>query len=415
MPGSTAILDNFTRANASTLGANWSLLTNFNFGGSDLGVISNQAYNPTGGTYISMYWSAATFGPDCECYLTLSTVSSDNISLYLRTQQPGYNTFDGYILTVDRTAGEFSIRRVDNGTETLLGAAVSQAVASGNKILFEAIGSTLTGYIDTGSGWVSVLSRTDATYAGAGGVGFYGGGNATSWRYDDFGGGTVSSFNPTQTVTETGSGADSDSGVRAATLAETPSGTDASAGQSSATIAEAGSGVDASSGVRASSIADSATGADASTQQLGDVVADSASGSDSASSARSGSSAETGSASDSAAGLLAASVADSATAADAVSSSGSGTGSASDTGAGTDTSSGAVVSTAADSAAGADLPSGFIQIAIADVARAVDLSASGASAFAPGTIRGPSADGAARSPNAAGTARSPNTTGTING
>lgn len=191
MPGTTPILDTFARADATTLGANWSLLTNFNFGGSDLGISSNQAYNPNAGTYISMYWNPATFGPDCECYLTLTTVSADNVSLYVRTQQPGFNTVDGYILTADRTANEFSIRRVDNGTETVLGTPVGQAVANGNKILFEAIGSTLTGYIDTGSGWVSVISRTDATYSAAGGVAFYGGGNDTTWRYDDFGGGTL--------------------------------------------------------------------------------------------------------------------------------------------------------------------------------------------------------------------------------
>lgn len=192
MPGTTPIIDDFNRANATTLGANWALLTNFGFGGSDLGVNGNQAYNPSGGTYISMYWAAATFGPDCECYLTIATLpSADNVSLYLRTQQPGSATYDGYILDVLLSTSEFAISSITNGTATQIGARVSQSVASGNKILFEAIGSTLTGYINTGSGWVSVISRTDTTYAGAGGVGFYGGGNNTAWRYDDFGGGTL--------------------------------------------------------------------------------------------------------------------------------------------------------------------------------------------------------------------------------
>lgn len=194
MPGSTSILDDFNRANAATLGANWGLLTNFGIGGSDLAIVSNQAAS-NGSIYISMYWSAATFGPDCEVYLTLSTVSA-NVALYARTKDPGTSTFDGYMLNVDRGAGEFSIRRVDNGAETVLGAAVSQAVANGDKILLECIGTTLTGYVDTGGGWVEVLSRTDATYGAAGGLGFYGDAD-TTWRYDDFGGGTPSSGQPT--------------------------------------------------------------------------------------------------------------------------------------------------------------------------------------------------------------------------
>lgn len=194
MPGSTAVLDNFNRADSTTtLGANWSLVTDFGLGDLDLGILSNQAYRGNGGGFTVMYWNPATFGPLCEAYLTVATeaTATQNFALYARLQQPGAGTFDGYNVTY--TVGSpdsWALKRSDNGTDTQLGASVNQAVAAGEKVLLECNGSTIKGYLFTGGAWTEILSRTDTTYANTGNIGFYGAGDGT-WRYDDFGGGTV--------------------------------------------------------------------------------------------------------------------------------------------------------------------------------------------------------------------------------
>lgn len=219
------------------------------------------------------------------------------------------------------------------------------------------------------------------------------------------GGGT---FNPTQTTTETGSGADANSGAlastqadtasgadsgtsaRLATIAETGSGADATTSARLATVAESGNGADANTSVRLTTIAEAASGADATSGLLANTTvdtgsgadavtvqrqmttADTASGIDAASAAGAGSSAESGSGADTPSGLLAATIADTASGIDASSATGDGAATSSDSSAGADTTSTVVAALAADAATGADLPSGLLRISVADVAIAVD-------------------------------------------
>jgi hypothetical protein len=107
-----------------------------------------------------------------------------------------------------------------------------------------------------------------------------------------------SSFNPTQTVTDSASGADAASAVRAATVAETASGADATSGVRASTIAEAGSGADADNGVFANTTADTGSGADAIASQSQPTTAETAAASDAASAAGASTLAETGSGAD---------------------------------------------------------------------------------------------------------------------
>jgi hypothetical protein len=185
---------------------------------------------------------------------------------------------------------------------------------------------------------------------------------------------TLASFNPTQTVADTASGADADSGVIAATVAETPSGADASAGVRLTTIAETGSGADTASGLLANTTADTASGADAITAQTQPTAADTATGNDTASAVGAGSTADTGTGVDTPAGLIAATVADTASGADAVSTSSDSAASSSDAGSGVEATASVIGALSADTANAADLPAGFIQITLADVAFAVDLA-----------------------------------------
>ena len=190
----TGILDDFNRSSPASLGANWSVLQQF-LGTGDLAITSNQAYNDKaiGNSYVFMYWNVAPYGPDCEVYMTLATAipnsTADSFISALRIQEPT-GSWDGYALTVNPASGTevWSISRVDNEVFTQLGATASQAVVNGDKVGFEAIVSTLKGYLGS---WTEILSRTDSTYGSAGYLGFYGTGTVVTWRYDDFGGGTI--------------------------------------------------------------------------------------------------------------------------------------------------------------------------------------------------------------------------------
>jgi len=194
----TGILDTFDRANATTLGANWSLLHDWNSWVVDWGITGNLCYNPDTGGYCEQYYNVSTFGPDSEVYVTLSTITpqgtADGTGLDLRAQQPGAN-YDGYTLYCNHqpNPNTWRIDTVTNAVSTTLGAAVDRAMANGYKMGFEIIGSVLTGYIDTGGGWSTVLTRTDTgnLYPNAGYLGGYGTGLEITWRWNDFGGGTV--------------------------------------------------------------------------------------------------------------------------------------------------------------------------------------------------------------------------------
>jgi hypothetical protein len=199
----TGVLDNFDRANAGNLGANWSILKDWS-GSQDYGIISNTAYVDIVSNWSSVYYNPYTYGADSECFVTLSTVGStgtdDLMTLYLRATSPG-STFDGYEIgyNVNTSPAKWYIWRVDNGSEVAIKGPTDQAISSGNKFGAEVIGNVITGYIYTGGAWSAVLSESDSNYSGVGNIGFYGTAtvNYTDWRLDDFGGGTVIGGTPT--------------------------------------------------------------------------------------------------------------------------------------------------------------------------------------------------------------------------
>jgi hypothetical protein len=190
----TGILDNFDRANAANLGANWSLFHAWAGGSSSsFGISSNTVYNDNTSDWVDMYYNPATYGPDCECYLTLSTLPVyDGMGVKLRGKDPGANS-DCYEVVVSLASPNvWGIYRMDDGVETRLGSSFTQSVSAGEKIGIEAIGDTIKAYHYTGGAWSEKSSggRVDSTYGAAGYLTFYGEGSDV-WRYDDFGGGTV--------------------------------------------------------------------------------------------------------------------------------------------------------------------------------------------------------------------------------
>ncbi len=183
----TGVLDDFNRTDENPLsdGGDWSQMV---WNGDDLKIVSNEVTDD--GAQGGNYRSDQTYGADSEVFTTLATVGTDFGAVLLRLADAGGSTPDGYefnfiISGTDRVA----VQRIDNGSETLLGSVVNLTVVTGEKVGFEAIGSTLKGYRFTGGAWQEEISRSDSTYTAAGNIGMFL--NTGGWDVDDFGGGTV--------------------------------------------------------------------------------------------------------------------------------------------------------------------------------------------------------------------------------
>lgn len=198
----TSILDSFNRADENPIAGNWTSFAADNGLWSDARLLSNDVRSSNINNQAAAYWNASTFGPDCEAFLTATVESTPaaQTGLFFRLTTPGPTTTDGYDVLTATTAIFF--QRLDNGVVTQLGANVPTTISDGYKIGVQMSGSIMTFYVDSGSGWTSVASRTDATYSGSGYIGFaVGSAGGTARRIDDFGGGTTIT-----TTTATGTG-----------------------------------------------------------------------------------------------------------------------------------------------------------------------------------------------------------------
>jgi hypothetical protein len=191
--GDSAVLrDDFTGTNGSNIdSAKWTPDA-YGAGDSSPTIQSNSATSPGSG-YASAYYDDASFGADCEVYITIATRpgSANDVGVLLRMQSPGTSGMDGYSAQHAVNAGtdQWRIVRIDNGVETQLGALVDLESANGDKLGIEAIGSDIAVYRNNGGTWTQLATRTDSTYSGAGYTGFYCIG--TTVRLDDFYAGTV--------------------------------------------------------------------------------------------------------------------------------------------------------------------------------------------------------------------------------
>jgi hypothetical protein len=193
----TSVLDDFNRADSSSLGSNWTEDVR-NASESSPIITGNQAGRGSGVTSTA-WWNASTFGPDCEVYVDLPTIPvNTGVGLMIRVQNPDTASYDGYYLFIQRndTPDGWALRRLDDKVETVLGAGFNQDLSAGDKIGIEAIGSTIKAFHYTGGAWVERASRTDSTYGSAGYISMLIG-NSTTWRLDNFAGGTVVSASAT--------------------------------------------------------------------------------------------------------------------------------------------------------------------------------------------------------------------------
>lgn len=185
----TGLLDDFNRADETPVAGFSNLL---GLGALEIvtNVVEGAAANASG------FWNAADFGADCEVYADIATkpAAGANLSIFLRTQEEGGATVDGYYVVANSVSGSandtFQINRLDNRAATQLGATITQEYAAGEKMGLEAIGDQITAYWHSAGVWNNLGSRTDATYGAAGGIGI-GFSSATSGQADNFSGGTV--------------------------------------------------------------------------------------------------------------------------------------------------------------------------------------------------------------------------------
>jgi hypothetical protein len=157
-----------------------------------MNVSNNQAVDSSSTLYAWNFWNASTFGPDSEAYATVASYSgSDTIRIGARVTGGGTSSYSGYFVSIS-TTGAWSIIRITNGgSPVTLKSGVTQTLSSGDRIGIQVIGSVVTAWHDTGSGWQQVMSYDtsgDATkYTGAGNVAV----EFRSSTIDDFGGGTI--------------------------------------------------------------------------------------------------------------------------------------------------------------------------------------------------------------------------------
>jgi hypothetical protein len=180
------LLDNFNRANSGTLGASWAQPWG------TITVASNAAKSTVSATYASAFWSGTTY-TDVEVYYTLNTLgTNEEDRLFFRMNNTADDaTTDGYALSCSTIANTLQVTKYVDGSESNIGASISQTISNGDSLGISMVGSTITVWYKTSAGsWTSLGTRTDASYS-SGYIGFntyFSGG--TLPVLDDFGGGT---------------------------------------------------------------------------------------------------------------------------------------------------------------------------------------------------------------------------------
>lgn len=187
------VLDNFDRANAQTLGANWANNLIYLPSGTavDQAIVSNAVGQATSQSAVGLSFTTNNYGPDSEAYHTITTqVSGDSHAVLCRIVQPGTTTYDGYAFHYNPSTTTWRVYRADNGALTQI-AGVTNAFTNGDKLGGDVIGSQCTVYQFSGGAWNTRATASDGTYSAAGLIGMYCPGTSSAYALDDFGGGTV--------------------------------------------------------------------------------------------------------------------------------------------------------------------------------------------------------------------------------
>ena len=178
------ILDNFNRANEGPPpSTNWS--STYALG--QLSVLTNQCVpEDAGQTRWQDYWNTRTSNANSEVYATVITAPlTGEVFLACRLNQPAIQArYDGYGVICSPSSGT-GVYRVDDDVWTGIGVPVDIVVADGEQFGVDAIGTTITCYVNG----ASLDSASDATYTQSGFLAL--GTNEFAVVFDNFGGGVV--------------------------------------------------------------------------------------------------------------------------------------------------------------------------------------------------------------------------------
>src|SRR5581483_11436202 len=193
----TPVLDNFNRANGP-VGANWTVIKSGSF--ASMNVSGSAAVNANSAQFAWNYWNAASFGPDVEAYVTVTSYGSSDV-IRIGARVIVGTSYSGYFVAIAAN-GTWSILRIDNASVTTLATGIVDPLTSGDQIAIRIVGSVITALHGTSTGWRQILSYDtshDTTrYTTAGRL-------ALEFRYstlDGFGGGTLGQ-QPANTATPT--------------------------------------------------------------------------------------------------------------------------------------------------------------------------------------------------------------------
>jgi hypothetical protein len=184
--------DDFNRADAGDLGANWTEPAISTDASSNWTIATNRAA-PGGGSAVrsSAYYNVATYGANYEAYFTIATGTKNGRYTELYGGLHDFAAPDGYAVRYAAAAGTDAVRifRIDDNTFTQLGADISQEMTTNEKLGIERSGTAIAAYRYAAGAWAQLGTRTDGTYTSAGYVGI--GSNHTFPAIDDFYAGTV--------------------------------------------------------------------------------------------------------------------------------------------------------------------------------------------------------------------------------
>lgn len=172
------VTDNFTRADAATLGANWTDIAGQT---SEWSIVSNKAAWVQDGTYCMDIYSGAgwTGGNDQYAEMTINTkVTLSDGGPMVRASATG----NGYSMIINDTDNvalgnsmSVTIYKWVSGTPTQLHNGTATVISAGDVVRLAVQGTTLTGYVNG----VSKTTITDATFS-TGTPGMFGSNNGTS-------------------------------------------------------------------------------------------------------------------------------------------------------------------------------------------------------------------------------------------
>lgn len=193
-----AFSDNFNRANNTSLGSNWTKVTD---AGTDFQIVSNQLKETSSDNSTSALGAYTTQGITSANYAVQSDIifpssSDDWLSVMGRASLNGSSDTNGYYLFASMGSQRITLFKRVGTTWTQLGSSASETITAGTAYTMKLVmnGTNLYGYW---SGTLAV-SATDSTYSSAGfagvAVGFP---NLVNSIWDNF---SITSVNPSLNV-----------------------------------------------------------------------------------------------------------------------------------------------------------------------------------------------------------------------